>query len=117
MNAKRYHWPVKSFGEIVEERAPAAVGKRRTTYRRELHRRLGVFLTYEGFRQMLDGTLEPRYDVMEAVAELLGMDAREFPEYRLWQIGQVLVKYPEEADGLYEAAMVIARKKERAARG
>ncbi len=97
-------WSDIPFGEVIEERWEK---HGRSANLASLHRRL-VGIGYEGFRQMVAGQLAPREDIMEQVADILGIDPREFPEYRRWQVEQTLKLYPDALAALYPIAMRIS---------
>ena len=69
-------WGSEPFGRVVERLWAEQMGGPRRGNLASLHREVGL-VTYESFRQMCDSTLQPRMDVMEAVAAILGIDPRE----------------------------------------
>lgn len=54
-------------------------------------------------------TLTP--EAIEKLAEALDVPPEYFREYRAWQICKVLEDHPDEADPIYEVAMLIQKRK------
>lgn len=111
----REQWTARRFSQIVAELGPAAVNKKPTNYRRALHGASGVPITYERFRQQVEGEDPPQPYIMEAVARVLGLTPDAFLEYRIWQVGQVMTAYPEQSGPVYEVAMLILKREEASA--
>lgn len=105
----------RRFSAVVSELGPAAVNKKATNYRKALHSASGVPITYERFRQQVEGEDPPQPYIMEAVARVVGITPDAFLEYRIWQVGQIMSAYPEESGPVYDVAMLILKREEASA--
>jgi hypothetical protein len=99
--ATRSSWE-ESFGRIAERLWATKNGLRKGTLA-SLHREM-VGIGYEGFRKMIDGQVAA-----------LGIDPREFPEYRLLEIHEACQRYPQIDRIFYQQIMeTVARLDEKA---
>ena len=102
-------WNREPFGKLTERLWAERNGVRLGRLTR-LHRQLKD-IGYEGFRKMIDGQLTPRPDIMEQTAAVLGLDPREYPEYRLYQIQTLVEQHSDLADSIYLNIMIQADKR------
>ncbi len=105
-------WGKRPFAEVVNDLWARKEGRRRARYI-TLHQQIEG-IGYEGFRVMCDGKQRPRPDIMEQVAAVLGIDSREFPEYRLHQMVETCSRHPEIQESYYDEIMAYAATIERA---